>query len=95
MLSRLWVRISLEAKIVIASIGSVDSLYPSVYIYIYIHETLWECVSGQDDVLHIIMVTFRFRVMIGFLWVFCVIFILVHKRVHSGSVVECLTYNRS
>ena len=30
-----WVRISLEAKYFTASIGSVDSLYPSVYIYIY------------------------------------------------------------
>ena len=30
--------------------------------YLYLHGTLLECVSGQDDVSHIIMVTFHFSV---------------------------------
>ena len=51
--------------------------------YIDLHETLKECVSGQDKVLHAIMVAFHF--FISELWpfdffvcLFCVIFILVH-----------------
>ena len=45
-LPRSWVRISLEAKIFTASIGSVDSLYPSVFIYcLNLHQFLILCSS--------------------------------------------------
>ena len=44
---RSWVRISLEAKYIFtASIGSVDSLYPSVFIYcLNLHQFLILCSS--------------------------------------------------
>ena len=53
--------------------------------YIYLHETLYECVSSKDNVSHIIMITFRFSVLR--LWPFdC--FMLILCKFYS-----CRPYN--